>query len=190
VFIAIDPPEEVKGALANTINELEQAIPDVVRWVRPTGIHLTLKFLGDVNTEVVDGGIPAAMGQALEDFQDEKFQLSLSDLGIFGDQRRPRVIWAGVQGDLDSLEKLQRSVDDAVFKLGFSREKAPFRPHLTLGRVRDNVSPSARRPMAEAIFNREPLPSIAWDVDAIHLIHSNLRPEGATYTTLGSSYLS
>ena len=188
LFIATDPPEEARQVMAETIQGLEQAIPNAVRWVQPHRIHLTVKFLGDVATSVVDG-VLGAMQQATNNRQDGKFNLSLSRLGVFPDRSRPRVLWAGVQGDLDILEDLHRSVDSAVSKLGFSLEKGPYRPHLTLGRSRNGVPQQRLGVIGEVISNWPPLPPVQWQVDSIHLMQSVSEPGRIEYVTLGSASL-
>ena len=185
VFIALDLPQDAKEVLAETIGQLRSVIPSGVRWVDPWGIHLTLKFLGNVDTSVVDD-ILAAMRVASENYSGPKFSLTLSALGLFPNIKQPRVLWAGADGDLDTLTSLQTLVDEAVSRLGFSPEKRPFRPHLTLGRVQDGVPPGGRRSIGEAAVKALLPPVAAWEVDSMHLIRSTLTPQGAIYTSLGT----
>ncbi|MDA0734703.1 MAG: RNA 2',3'-cyclic phosphodiesterase [Chloroflexi bacterium] len=187
LFIAIDPPEEARQVLAETIQGLEQAIPNGVRWVQPHRIHLTVKFLGNVSTSVVDD-ILTAMQQATNDCPDGNFTLSLSGLGVFPESSRPRVLWAGVQGDLNSLEKLHLAVDRAVSRLGLSLDKGPYRPHLTLGRPRDSVPQQLRGVIGETISNWPSLGPVTWPVESIHLMQSVSEPGRLEYVTLGSSF--
>ena len=185
VFIALDIPLKAKNVLAETISHLKLEIPSGVRWVDPGGVHLTLKFLGNIDSTVVDD-VLSAMKQASQEFNSQKFRLKLSGLGLFPNDKRPRVLWAGTDGDLEALETLQGHVDGAVSTLGFSREKQPFRPHLTIGRVRDSVPPPGRRRIGATIAATL-LPAIdAWEVDAMHLIRSTLTPNGAIYTSIGT----
>lgn len=187
LFIAIDPPEETRQVLAETIQGLEQAIPNGVRWVQPHRIHLTVKFLGNVSTSVVDH-VLAAMQQATNDCQNGKFNLKLAGLGVFPESSRPRVLWAGVQGDLNSLEKLHLAVDRAVSRLGLSLDKGPYRPHLTLGRPRDSVPQQLRGVIGETISNWPSLGQVTWPVESIHLMQSVSEPGRLEYVTLGSSF--
>jgi RNA 2',3'-cyclic 3'-phosphodiesterase len=189
VFIALDLPAEAKQALADTIRHFQSALPYGVRWVDPAGIHLTLKFLGNIDASLVKD-IFKATQCAARDFQDESFRLQLSGLGVFPNERQPRVLWAGIDGDLDSLKSLQEKVDEAISRLGFPREKRPFNPHLTLGRVRDDVSASARRQVSAAFAAADLEPGDPWKVKEVHLIRSTLTPNGAIYTSLGSTSLS
>jgi 2'-5' RNA ligase len=191
LFIATDPPDEARQVLADTIRDLELAIPDGVHWVQTHRIHLTLKFLGNVPPSMVDGvdGILAAMQQASNDFSDGNFNLSLSKLGVFPDQSRPRVLWAGVQGDLGPLESLHHAVDHAVSRLGFSADRGPYRPHLTLGRPRNAVAKQRLGVIGETVANWPSLRPVTWEVDAVHLMHSVSEPGRIEYVRLGSASL-
>ena len=161
----------------------------------PSGIHLTLKFLGNIKPTLA-GQVFEAMTQAVQindslgnDSRSDgsgAFQLSLSQLGVFPDSRQPRVLWAGIQGDLNVLADLQLRVEEAAGRIGFAPEQRPYRPHLTLGRVREGVPPPERLKIGQAISEAKLEPSPTWPVDSLHLIQSDRRPEGAIYTSLGS----
>lgn len=184
VFIALDLPVQAKEMLRETIRQLADALPAGIRWVDPSGIHLTLKFLGDVDVGQVDP-LLAAMEQAACGFESDSFPLSLSGLGVFSNAREPRVLWAGVQGELESLGRLQMLVDKAVSELGFARERRPFRPHLTLGRVRDQVSQLERRKIGETMGQAHLAGGQSWEAREVHLIRSTLTPNGAIYDSIG-----
>ena len=188
VFVALDIPSAAKELLAQTIKQLQQCIAGEVRWVDPRSIHLTLKFLGNVDSALV-GDILAAMKQASVDFQGPRFQFKLSGLGLFPSNRLPRILWAGTAGDLRELTRLQQAADEAICRLGFPREKRPFQPHLTIGRVRDGVTPAARQGIGAAAMGVDVASTDFWEVDAMHLIESTLTPTGAVYTSLGSVFL-
>ncbi len=185
VFIALVLPPQAKEVLARTICALAQEISTGVRWVDPSGIHLTLKFLGNIQPAFTEQ-VFEAMTEAAQIEHSSTFQLSLSQLGVFPIPRRPRVLWAGIQGDLSVLAGLQARVEEAAGRIGFAPEQRPYRPHLTLGRVREGVSPPARLQIGKAVSEAKLEPSPTWLVDTLHLIQSDRRPEGATYTSLGS----
>ena len=189
VFIALDIPTRDQESLTHAIGRLQSAIPNGVKWVDPGGIHLTLKFLGNVPLPMVEK-LLTAMQQASDQFRAEsprkQFQLRLSGLGTFPNRQQARVLWAGAEGDLDSLAALQKLVDQAVATLGYSLEKRPFRPHLTIGRVRDSVPEQLRQSIGQAVAAAELPPTDFWKVDTLHLIRSNLTPSGAIYTSIGS----
>ena len=186
LFVALDLPAEAKAALAATMGQLQSVIPAGVRWVNPAGIHLTLKFLGDTEAGMV-APLRAALREAAAAGDSTPFPLHLDGLGVFPNYRETRGIYAGVGGDLDSLAQAQRRGEQAIARLGFPQEKRPFRPHLTLGRVRDSVAPAARRQIGDTIARQAAAlsPKYPWTAGEIHLIHSHLTPQGAVYTTLG-----
>ena len=184
VFVALDLPLHAKDVLRETVRKLADALPAGIRWVDPSGIHLTLKFLGDVDAGRVDS-LLAAMEQAACEFESSSFPLGLSGLGVFPNAREPRVLWAGVDGDLAALGRLQTLVDEALSELGFARERRPFRPHLTLGRVRDQVSPTERRRIGEVMGQARLAGGQSWEAREMHLIRSTLTPNGAIYDSIG-----
>ena len=186
VFVALDIPPGDKRRLTAAIARLQQSIPGGVRWVAPQGIHLTLKFLGNIDAGLMDS-VQQAMARASVD--SPRFALGLSGLGVFPNGRQPRVLWAGVGGDLDSLGALQARVAEQLSPLGFARERRPFNPHLTLGRVRDSAAPNQRQRIGEVVGNTRLEPGEAWEVNEIHLIRSRLTPQGARYTSMGSQPL-
>ncbi len=182
LFIAVELPTDVVDALGGIQSDLKRVMPSrVVRWTRPEGIHLTLKFLGDVASDRVDdlqkGLLDAVSGH-------EPFSLDIEGLGGFPNPKRPRVIWVGVIGDTHRLAALQNGVEKAIAPLGFPAEDRPFTPHLTLGRIQNHAS---RDDIARAgqIVEERDLGRIArWRVGSISLIRSQLKPDGAVYTQL------
>jgi 2'-5' RNA ligase len=160
-FIALETPPWVREVLAQTIGQLRGAIPGGVRWQDPTGIHLTLKFLGNIDPHRVDGLLKAMADSAQGS---PPFQLRLAGLGAFPNQRQPRVLWVGLAGDLQSLQGLHDKVEEEVQKLAPtspSRESRSFHPHLTLGRVREGVSQTIRGQIG-AVMSVTPLnPALA-----------------------------
>ena len=182
-FIAIHLSQEARLKLADTIRSMATEIPSGVRWVDPEGIHLTLKFLGDIDPGIVED-VLRAMEQAASGSL--PFQLHLKGLGVFPNDRRPRVLWAGLGGDLDALGALQEKIEAAVSGLNFPRERRAFNPHLTLGRVRDGVSAAARLQVGSVVSWGSLDGAESWPVNAVHLMRSNLTSNGAVYSSLGS----
>lgn len=146
---------------------------DRVRWTSPENVHLTLKFLGNVEAEAF-GSIRAALGEVCA--QHAPFDAALAELGAFPSARRAKTLWIGAGEGSDRLRSLAADVDNALAPLGFVREKRPYVPHLTLGRARG-------RPLH---LN---LPSGAevarFRVRRVELAESRLAAEGATYRTVG-----
>ena len=180
-FIAIELPEEAKKGLASLRRELERDEHRFVKWVDPKGIHLTLKFLGNIPSKRVTE-ITEAMKKAAQGFP--PFVLEISGLGAFPSLKQARVVWVGVGGELDKLSTLQQNIDSALATLGFAREERPFVPHLTVARVRDGASPSDRGRFGELVSSATFDGKYDVEVSALKLMRSQLRPAGAVYTCL------
>lgn len=177
VFVAVELPDTVKAEFAGLAAAIDALGVRGARTVRLEGIHLTLKFLGDVSVALVPE-IEAAMDSAADEVS--PFDLSLGDAGVFPNPSVTRVLWVGVEGDLDSLGRLQRRVEESLAELGFGPERRGFNPHITAGRVRDRVSNADRRRVTETLLSHEyARPPIR--VESISLIRSALNPDGAVY---------
>ena len=181
-FIALPLPSDWTQALGRTMLQLRRALPNGIRWVDPGGIHLTLKFLGNTDPGLVDQIIE---GLAFRLAASPSPQLSLDRLGTFPAGRNPRVIWAGVSGDSNALEALHHCAEAAAVGLGWAPERRAFRPHLTLGRVRDQVSSRERGAIVDGIKNLAPAPASVWRPDVVRLYKSVLTSRGAIYSSLG-----
>ena len=181
IFVAVMLPAEAREAIARLIHALRAADLTGVRLVDPDGVHLTLKFLGNV-----DRSLLPTLTDALDAAGDgaAPFELHLSGVGVFPERRSPRVLWAGVKGDTEPLTALARSVDDACFTLGFSRERRPFSPHLTLARVRETASAHERQRSASIIKDIGLAPTQPFSVQEFHLVSSTLTPSGPIYETV------
>jgi 2'-5' RNA ligase len=174
-FIAIDLPASIRSSLGET-QEILKSFGLRVKWVRPQNIHLTLKFLGDIDSDHIEK-IIAAMTLTIKDFTG--VSLSAKEIGVFPNSRRPRVIWAGLSGQLERLQNLQRTLDSHLAVLGFSRETRAFKGHLTLGRVKGKID-FAR--MKTAIDKLKGFESESFETSEIILFRSELRPTGAVYS--------
>ena len=180
-FVAIELSDEARRSIAGLVAGLREAGVRGLRPVNPDGVHLTLKFLGDVATSQV-GDISAAVEGAAAHAQ--PFELELRCVGGFPDLRRPRVLWVGVGGDVEALQRLYSAVEEALSPLGFAPEGRAFTPHLTLARLRDGTTPQERARAAAV------LTSLAWEegaavpVAGVSLMRSTLRPGGAVYGRL------
>lgn len=156
---------------------LRRALPDL-KWVNPAGIHLTLKFLGEITpaqAEQVKAGVQkAASGGA--------FTLRVGQLGCFPNPRRPKVLWVGIEGEVDKLQQLRDTVEAEIAPLGFPTEDRPFNPHLTLARTH-------RRTALEALATHEIGHVGEWHISELSVMRSVLKPTGAEYTALGTYQL-
>ncbi len=181
LFVACELPGEARDALATVQQLLRERGADGLRWVRPEGIHLTLKFLGQVQARRLEA-IERALGRAVRD----PFRLSvrLARLGSFGGSAGLRVVWVGLEGDVQALTGLATRVERALEPMGFSRERRPFAAHLTLARVREGVSPHDRRQLFELIRAVELPPLPGATLDTVSLMQSTLEPGGAVYRCL------
>jgi 2'-5' RNA ligase len=180
-FVAIELPEEAKKGLARLRKQLERDEHKFVKWVDPRGIHLTLKFLGNIPSKRVTE-ITEAMGKAVEGIS--PFRLEISGLGAFPSLKQARVLWVGIGGELDQLSTLQQNIDSVLAALGFAREERPFVPHLTLARVREGASLPERRSFGELVGSAAFEDKYPIEVEAVRLMRSQLTPAGALYTCL------
>jgi 2'-5' RNA ligase len=181
-FIAIELSQDLKDSLSRLQDRLKRQVPErSVRWVRHGGVHLTLKFLGDVPALRLTN-VSQAVEAACRDFG--QFTVEVAGLGCFPNPRRPRVMWVGVREPTGTLVRLQRAVEGALAELGFKPEGRPFKPHLTLGRVRRNVSRSDRQHLGELIVESDVGLLGSMEVAEVNVMRSDLRPDGAVYTAL------
>lgn len=180
-FIAIELPEKVKKALAEFQQELKNDSPDV-RWTRPENIHLTLKFLGNIEEDKAD-----IIAEKIRETCKGRsgFKLSISGTGVFPNNRSPRVLWAGIELN-DEIKALQAGIEETMASLGFEKEKRRFSPHLTLGRFR---SLSGKKAFLDKMaLYRENIFGIM-DVNSVLLMRSDLGPGGAKYTKIAEAIL-
>ena len=182
-FVAIEMPEEARAHLAEVVRRLQDADLNGLRASRPEGIHLTLKFLGDIPRRQL-GPIESALRAALEEHG--PFRLNLGEPGVFPNANRPRVLWVGVNGDVSALEALAGAVEEALEPLGFPRDKRGFNAHLTVARIRDGTPVGDRRKAAEVLHAKAEDSTTEIDVNAVSLMRSTLRPAGAVYDRLVS----
>ena len=179
-FIAVDLPDDARDTLGQVGAALAGRTPrGAVKWVRPELMHLTLRFLGDTPVDRLPAIVAALDATAAAH---APFTLHLTDVGCFPSPRQPRVVWVGLGGDEKALPALKATLDTALVPLGWPPDDKPFRAHLTLGRVREGAD-------ARGVDWSTPVPPRAIPVAALHLIESQLRPEGAVYTVRHSSGL-
>ena len=179
-FIALEIPEAVRGSLLRLQQQL-RAGGLRARWVRPENVHLTVRFLGDIPL-----GVIPPVCSALEGAADglKAPELQVANLGVFPNLRRARVIWAGLGGQVDGLNKIKARVDaclQTVDRRLFPIENRRFRAHLTLGRFRKPVEEGLAAALKEPAGD-DPLPFFA---KTLALLRSELKPGGPVYTPLG-----
>ena len=178
-FVAIELPDPVRRALAEVAGELRRQWPGgSVRWVRPEGTHLTLRFLGDTDPHQVE---ELADGLARAAAAHQPMDLSLGAVGAFPNRRRPRVIWVGVKQGGGELAALQRAIEELARDRGWKAEFQAFVPHLTLGRVKPRTRPPAEWGIE--------VPASSFRAGAVALMESLLKPTGAEYRQVFSAAL-
>lgn len=178
LFIAIEIPDDIKNEMADVQRRLKGSGVEA-SWTRAGGIHLTLKFLGEV-PEVKIPEIIRTLSDTLRGTAG--FQLEVARVGTFPNPRNARVVWIGVSGEVGQLTKLQVAVEGSIVGLGFEREDRPFTPHLTLGRIK---SLGPRDTWLKSLDSVKDVRFPAFPVKAVSLMKSELKSTGAVYTEMG-----
>lgn len=182
LFIACEVPDDTRNAIGTVIDELKARSGTAVRWIRAEGVHVTLKFLGEVPMKQLPA-IKLAVQEAVHGTA--PFELEFSNIGTFGGREGLRIMWVGIAGDVLRLEKLVRDVNAALAVVGFEPERRPFRPHLTLGRVRDEI-PTRQRAEIEVAVGKMAVPPAPWRTTQVSLMRSKLTTTGAVYEVIAS----
>ncbi|MEN4011169.1 MAG: RNA 2',3'-cyclic phosphodiesterase [Chloroflexota bacterium] len=179
-FIAIELSAMIHSELGQLVGLLRKSGLNGIRWVNPSNIHLTLRFLGDTLPESLQQ-VSVALSAATRRIA--PFEIQVRGVGAFPNFNRPRVVWAGVQAPPE-LINLQQSIETMARKTGFPAEERPFSPHLTLGRVQRAISPAdlARLSQGLASLSVGLLGNML--VSRYVLFQSDLKPSGAVYTRL------
>ena len=177
LFVALQISEEIRESISELICEL-RPLNDSWKWTRAKNLHITLKFLG----EVAEHKVPSAV-EILRNIPAEfPIPLKFQSLGFFPNERRPRVLWVGIDTP-QSLPKLATAIDESLAKLGVVREERGFSPHLTLARCKEGKLSVTFR---EAIAKHVSRVFGEMNATSFHLIESTLKSTGAEYTTLES----
>jgi 2'-5' RNA ligase len=183
LFVAVNFPSEIQ----KNLNAIRGEAPEVareVRWTKPEQVHLTLKFLGSMDPASV-GEIERALTAAVRDVS--VMTLRAEGIGCFPDAHRPRILWAGIAGDVDVLLNLQSRVDEALCPWA-EPEKRSYAAHITLGRFK-GVGPATRRSL-KGLLERDVARDFGeWQVQQIDLMQSLLTGAGSSYKCLASMQL-
>ena len=183
LFIAIELPDRVNESLAELVTTLRSVWLRALRLVRPRGIHLTLKFLGDVPKYRVEPIVEAVSAAVLKQGH---FALELGDTGVFPNPASARVLWVGISGQLSALEALHDEVEAALEGVGFSRDQRSYHQHLTVARVRDGTTKAERLRAGQVLLAFAVPTGLEIQVDSVSLMSSTLRPDGAVYERVAS----
>lgn len=182
LFIAANLPPTVRDAVFGDVAPL-RAATDAVRWTGAPALHVTLKFLGERTDGKVEplGTVLVAVAS-----QHEPFEVELTEIGAFPNFRRPRVVWLGMTGEA-TFRALAGDLDRALVPLGFEAERRPFQAHLTLGRVKRDMTAAERVALAKAAAVGRPRRGFA--VHAVDLMRSEPGPGGSRYTVVAAAPL-
>lgn len=177
-FIAIDLPGWIRDRLREVQDKLKGKQGSKISWPRPDGIHLTIKFLGDIEEKEIE-----EIGKVLERVAEgiAPFRLSVEGVGAFPTISNPRVIWVGVKTEGENLLLLRKGLEEGFAQLGFEKETRPFQPHLTLGRIKYLGD---KKGFIEGYRALGGIKLGGFLVEGIVLFKSELKPTGAVYTRL------
>ncbi len=181
-FIAIEIPEPLKLNLDRSVARVRSDLEDgLIRWVRLESMHLTLKFLGEIE-QVQVHTIQEALDEVANSFT--SFSLEVAGFGCFPNISRPRVVWVGFGPTGGELRRLQAELASQLEKIGFEPEQRGYHPHLTLGRVRKGLSRSDTELISGWAQDAQIGSVGRFEAEAISLIKSDLQPDGAVYSSL------
>jgi RNA 2',3'-cyclic 3'-phosphodiesterase len=174
LFVALDLPDEVRGKLAGAVDACKHLAPQGVRWVRPEGVHITLKFIGHIE----DAKLPEFLGALAKVYVDSPIELDVRGIGFFPNAKRPRVMWCGVIAS-PNLRQVAGKVESVLEPLGIARESREFSPHLTLARI--NATPRQMAPLLAAAEGFAERQFATMRTTEFHLYESILQRGGAVY---------
>jgi RNA 2',3'-cyclic 3'-phosphodiesterase len=181
VFIAVPLPGALKAKLASLQQEFRH-LPVEAAWVREDGFHITLKFLGEVDSNQI-GPISSYMLETAKCYQ--PFSLTLCGVGVFPHESNPRILWLGIHDATGLMRQLQQTLEARLMPLGYSTEERPFAAHLTLARLK-RVSRRGELLVCLKAHREASLGQL--NVDHIELVQSQLQPSGARYSTIKAVY--
>jgi 2'-5' RNA ligase len=194
-FVAIELPEAIRTCVTSVTETLQNDLRTVqmdrhVRWIAPGNLHLTIRFLGETSPAQSD---KAVAGLSAVVRHHPPLRLVVNKLGCFPNLRTPRIVWLGMEGDLEPLALLQTKVEAAVQQAGFEPDLRAFSPHLTIGRCKRGLSKSTIQGLGarmKRVSQEIEASSLAWrqaltfEARELVLMQSALRSEGAQYTAV------
>ena len=180
IFLAFDIPDAVRGQCDNHIQKLRNQFPDVrIGWEASEKQHITLKFLGNTGSRLLEN-LQRRVSEIAEGHP--KFTLRLTRPGVFPRSSRPRVLWIGLEDRPSQIEPMYADLEAACEELGWAKETRAFRPHITIGRVRD---PDESTALAAAHLSTKIEP-IEFEVAEIVIYESKLQPTGSVYSRVAN----
>lgn len=182
-FVAVEISSEIRTRAAQLMAKLNSTAAKV-RWVEPHNLHLTLKFLGDVDLLEIPE-LCQAVTDAVADLP--PFEIEARGAGVFPDLSNPRTVWLGIGRGTDEMVELHAAVERSLTGLGFRRDQRRFRPHLTIGRVR-GAGPGNSE-LAERVAEQADFSGGVASVEEVVVFSSELGREGPTYEMLATAAL-
>ena len=173
---------EIINKLSQITNEISRNIPPIIKWVYRKNHHLTLKFIGNLKSADIE---PVQNYLINKIAGISRFSITVSGLGIFPSLSRPRVIWIGIEESPDLLKVFQ-AIESATAAIGYSKEKRPFSPHITLGRVRRYYKPNEIKDLKKFFMNYKTGKIGEQEFKELILYRSILKSIGPTYTKIFS----
>lgn len=177
-FFAIPVSLDCRQEIDRIVLELKKDLPSVIKWVNINNLHVTLKFIGEFDSNDVPI-IEKILRPVL--FLTEQFELTFQSLGVFPGERNPKVVWVGINYP-DELMKIFQEIESAALKLGYPKEERGFSPHVTIGRVKNNANDLLK--IATTIKNKKVGVICLSKVNEVILYQSNLAPTGPVYSEL------
>jgi 2'-5' RNA ligase len=183
IFTAIDISDEARAKVANYIESLHGEFPQIrVGWERTEKLHLTLKFLGDIDGIQLENLIGAVENTAS---RISNFRLQISDTGVFPSSRKARILWLGLKDDLENLQRLNEVLQTECERIGFAKESRNFKPHLTIARLRE---PRKSKELVEKHLENE-FPVVEFPVSRVAIYESRLQKTGSIYEVIKNAEL-
>lgn len=184
-FIAIELPQEIKDFLSSIQEQLKSTAADI-KWVAPQNIHLTLKFLGEVDDKKLE-----KIMDILKYISKDKnaFYIRLSSVGAFPKTNFPRVIWIGLDKGDEETKQIAKALEEEIAKIGIPKEARPFSSHITIGRVRSGLN---RDKLVKQLMDLADSPgkkTLEFKVTTLSLFKSTLTPKGPIYENLKEVHL-
>ncbi|HAM38118.1 MAG TPA: RNA 2',3'-cyclic phosphodiesterase [Elusimicrobia bacterium] len=176
LFIAVSIGEENKNKIFDIQSVLKRSCVDV-KWIEKDNLHLTLKFLGEVAEDNLDS-VKESIRRAVAEFK--RFQINLESIGVFPNEKSPRVLWMGINKGEVELKNISQNLEGSLEELGFKKETREFSAHLTIGRFRSNSEKEKLFKIIEKFQNE----NIIESVNVVYLIKSTLSPKGPAYDVI------
>ena len=176
-FVALPLDNRIVASLQDLHHQLT-SLPVDVKWVKPQSIHVTIKFIGNVDEQRIDP-VCEAIQRGVAGVR--SWPVEVKKVGTFPGMRNPRVVWVGLDDPKGNIKAVQHHIEDELAKIGFEKERRPFTPHLTVGRVR---SSKGKKDLVCFLLDEREREFGEMEIDRVLLFKSDLKPTGAVYTVL------